>query len=68
MARTLRLVQMAELQDFDEVRLRPDDLSPTEDTSGWLRVVDGSGEEFLCSPTVVEALFWVGRPHTTEDP
>lgn len=67
MARTLRLVQMAEHQDFDEVQVRPEDISPGEDTTGWIYVDDGHGEKFLCSLTVVEALLWVGRPHTTED-
>ncbi len=68
MARTLRLVQMAEREEFDEVQLRPDDILPDEDTTGWIKVTDAREEEFFCSPTVVEALFWIGRPHTTEDP
>lgn len=68
MARTLRLVQMAERQDFDEVQVRADDIAPDEDTTGWILVTDADGEEFFCSSTVVEALLWVGRPHTTEDP
>lgn len=67
MARTLRLVNMLERPDFDELQVREDTIGPDEDTSGWIKVTDAHGEEFLCSLTVVEALLWIGRSHTEED-
>lgn len=68
MTRTLRLVNMLERQDFDELQVREDDIGPGENTSDWIKVSDAHGEEFLCSLTVVEALLWIGRSHAEDEP
>lgn len=68
MTKTLRLINISEHPDYDEIQLREDDIGPDEDTTGWITIDDGHGKKFPCSLMVVEAILFIGRPHTEDDP
>lgn len=65
--RTIVVVDRVTNDDADELVLDRREIEADEDTTGWLQVIEGT-EVFLCSPDVVDALLWIGRPHTDDDP